>query len=454
MRATGLGWAAGSSALLFCLLASASPAQESSRQKAPVVRVYSQNGGVVSSYVTPAIEVSENAYVVAVMMDLDGHIQVLHPEFPGISIRIQSHKQLRLPNFFAGYNAPMETGARYTRNGMVGYDRDQALGNDARGSVIALASRAPFNLEMIEADGDWNIAEIRRLIEHRSPAAAAQSLARYLGAKGEPIGQDYMRFAGQRQSSYYAYDDLGYCGGAGYGYGSLGGSFYQTQAFTRAAELRSLGLRPVLVGYDACGLPVFGVEPFRRDGRFPVLPPHWNPRDTTVFPKSRMPAGFPRHSASGELTARPVPEGIFPLPQRAEAQAPDARIAAPAARRSEPQMRDVATPAPREPRPEPREISNEFRPQPVMPAFPDRTPTPVERPAPPRSEPAATGAFPVSRPEPREVIERSPPPQAAPAQREIIERSPPPAPAPRAQEAPPPPRPSRAEPASVPPPRR
>ena len=202
MRATGLGTAAVCSALLLCLLASASQAQEASRQRAPVIRVYSQDGAIASSYVTPAIEVSENAYVFAVMMDLDGHIQVLHPDFPGISIRIQSRKQLRLPNFFAGYNAPMETGGRYTRSGVVSYDRDQMLGNDTRGSVIALASRAPFRLELVEANGDWDIAEIRRLIEHRSPANAAQSLARYLGAKGEPIGQDYMRFAGQRESTY------------------------------------------------------------------------------------------------------------------------------------------------------------------------------------------------------------------------------------------------------------
>ena len=101
MWTTGLVSAAGSSALLMCMLASASTAQEPSRQRAPVVRIYSQNGGVASSYVTPAIEVSENAYVFAVMMDLDGHIQVLHPDFPGISVRVRAQKQLYLPNFFA-----------------------------------------------------------------------------------------------------------------------------------------------------------------------------------------------------------------------------------------------------------------------------------------------------------------------------------------------------------------
>jgi hypothetical protein len=428
MRATGLVSAAGYSALLLCMLASTSPTQEPSRQRAPVVRIYSQNGGVASSYVTPAIEVSENAYVFAVMMDLDGHIQVLHPDYPGISIRIQAHKQLGLPNFFAGYNAPMETGARYTQSGRVSYDPNQALGNDTRGSAIALASRVPFNLELIEVNGDWNYSEIRRLIEYLSPAAAAQSLARYLGARGEPIGQDFMRFAGQNLNSYYAYDaydNLGYCGYGGYGYGSLAGAYYPAQAFTRAAELRSRGLKPVLVGYDACGLPVIGVSPLNRSR---YLPPHRNPGDTTVFPKSRMPAGFPRHSASGELTARPVPEGIFPLPQRGE-----------------PQVRNVRPATPQERRAEPRDYPDPFRyAQPMGVSSPDRARAPVEPTVPSRAEPAAaTGAFPVYRTEPPRVI---------------IERAPPPAPAPvsRVHDAPPrqPPPPSKAEPAAVPPPRR
>src|SRR4026209_1330047 len=105
MRAKGLATAAGSSALLLCMLASASSAQERTRKSAPIIRVLSENGaGVVSSYVRPTIRVAEDSYVFAVMMDLDGHIQVLHPDFPGISVRVRSQKQLRLPNFFAGFN--------------------------------------------------------------------------------------------------------------------------------------------------------------------------------------------------------------------------------------------------------------------------------------------------------------------------------------------------------------
>jgi len=426
VRATGLASAAGSSALLLCLLASASSAQDRSRQRAPVVRVYSQDGGgVVSNYVTPAIEVSEDAYVFAVMMDLDGHIQVLHPDFPGISVRIRSHKQLRLPNFFAGYNAAMQSSPRYTPNGLVSYGRYEAPGNDTRGTVIALASRAPFDLEVIEANGDWNISEIRRLIEHRTPASAAQSLARYLGARGEPIGQDYMRFAGQRQS-YYAYDDLGYCGYGGYGYGLMGAALYPAQAFTRAAQLRSLGLRPFVAGYDACGLPVVVVAPFTRGGGFRVPPTRRHPGDTTVFPKSRLPHGIARHPTNGDNTSKPVPEGIFPLPRHAE-----------------PQMRDVTIPAPQGRRTEPREIRDQFRSsQPGSSSLPDRARRPVESTVPSRAEPAPIGMQPVYRPEPRVIA--APPPR--------VHEAPPP----RVHEAPTPlpPPPSKREPAPVPPPRR
>src|SRR5450759_818439 len=79
MRATKLATAVGTVALLLCALVSASGAQEKARQRAPIIRVYSSNGSYVlqtTSYVTPVIEVSENAYVFAVSMDVDGHIQV------------------------------------------------------------------------------------------------------------------------------------------------------------------------------------------------------------------------------------------------------------------------------------------------------------------------------------------------------------------------------------------
>jgi hypothetical protein len=397
MRSARLALAAGSCAALLCSLASASAAQERSRERAPIVRVYSQNGAVVSNYVTPTVGVSEDAYVFAVMMDLDGRVQVLHPEFPGISVRVRSDRQLALPNFFAGYTSPMQDAPRYTSRGVLTYDGYEDLGNDTRGTVIALASRAPFKLGLIEAGGDWNISQIRLLIEHRTPSSAAQALAQYIGAKGESVGRDYMRFAGQRQS-YYAYDEFAYCG---YGYGSSYRGVDRALTFARAGQLRSVGLRPVFLGYDACGLPVIAVAPFSGGGGI-VLPPNRLPRrdtpnrlprrDTTVFPKSRFPGGIAHHPSSEDGTPKPVPVGIFPLPQRSESQRRDATIPAPQARRSEP-----------------REMPDQFRSRPGTSSFPSRLP-PVEHTAPPRAEPAAIGAFPIRRAEPRVIAPPPPPP--------------------------------------------
>ena len=129
-----------------------------------------------SAYITPAIQVAENAYVFAVAMDMDGQIQVLHPDFPGISVKLSAHKPVRLPNFFAGFNQQAESGY-YASASYPGYYDTDAGRMDSRGTMIALASRAPFNLEKIEVNGDWDMSAIRRLMDYRSPQAAAQALA-------------------------------------------------------------------------------------------------------------------------------------------------------------------------------------------------------------------------------------------------------------------------------------
>ena len=106
MRATRSVPTVGVSALLIALLASPSAAQYESRRRAPynAARLFPERRGA-SSNITPAIEVSEDAYVFAVSLDLDSQI----PEssiriFLEISVRILQHKQLRLPNFFAGFS--------------------------------------------------------------------------------------------------------------------------------------------------------------------------------------------------------------------------------------------------------------------------------------------------------------------------------------------------------------
>ncbi|HMI57914.1 MAG TPA: hypothetical protein VK511_07695, partial [Gemmatimonadaceae bacterium] len=288
----------GCSALLLSALAAASGGQERTNDRAPTIRVYSTNGSTVlhtTSYVTPVIEVSENAYVFAVSMDLDGQIQVLQPDFPGISVRVQSRKQLKLPSFFTGFGPQNDPSyGYYSTAGYSRYGSSNDAFPDARGTVIALASRAPFNLEKIESNGDWNMSAIRRLIEARGPESAALALANYLGAKDEPIGWDFMRFAGGRNyNNAYAYGSYSPCDYYGFSYAPTLGSRY-FQVSNMIAALRQRGQRAG-IAYDTCGFPYVVVRGSIAGG-FP-RPPR-NPGDTstsTVFPKSRIPHGTPRH---------------------------------------------------------------------------------------------------------------------------------------------------------------
>ncbi len=435
MRTAKLASAAGFSTLLACLLASPSTAQERSRQRAPIIRVYSRSGEAIiqtTTYVTPAIEVSENAYVFAVSMDLDGQIQVLHPDFPGISVKILAGKQLQLPNFFVGFAQTARGNGIYSSAANPGYNGYGV--DDSRGTVIALASRAPFDLERIESNGDWNISTIRRLIENRSPQMAAQMLASYLGAQGEPIGRDYMRFAGGR-SYYYAsdYDTYGY--GSGYGgcdayYGFAYGALRQAQVWRQINFLQTSGRGARILGYDLCGIPIVVPANSAPITGFP-RPPRGR-GDTTVFPKARFPReGMPRHPR--ESSASTAAEGIFPLSRRPGL----------------PQMGDVTITAPRTRRNEPRVLIDDYRSQPGSMTVPQSR-IPIDR-AIPRTEPAAATGTQAPRSYRPDPLVAAPPPSRAPdRQRE----SPPPAPVVHERPSTPPPPPPRAETPTKPPPSR
>jgi len=429
MRTVKIAAAVGASAFLLCVLASASTAQERAKQRAPIIRIYNSNGSYAletTSYVTPVIEVAENAYVFAVSMDVDGQIQVLHPDFPGISVRMLAHKEIRLPNFFAGF-AQQRGGGYYSSASYSGFSSYDDGYLDSRGTVIALASRAPFNLERIESGGDWNMSAIRQLIENRTPQMAAQSLANYLGAKGEPIGRDFLRFAGGRNyNSYYAYSPYSSCDLYGYAYApTLARRFFE--ASQSIAFLRQRG-QSARLGYDFCGFPIVIYTPRSFAGGFPVGRPR-SRGDTTVFPKGRFPVeGVPHHPPRSSL--RETPEGIFPLP-----------------RSGVPQMGDVTITAPRGHRAEPGLNLHGYNSQPM--SVPQGR-MPIERVTTPRLEPAATGSQPVReyRPEPR--VEAPPPARVPDRPRE----SPPPPAVVHERPSTPPPPPPRAETPSRPPPNR
>jgi hypothetical protein len=277
--------------------------------------------------------------------------------------------------------------------------------NDTRGTVIALASRAPFNLERIESGGDWNISAIRGLIEYRSPLAAAGALASYLGAKGEPIGRDYMRFAGGRQN-YYASDYLG----DSYACYS-NSSIYALSVVSRINQLRASGKRVNIVGYDYCGMPIVVWGPSGHGRVFQPADPL--PVDTGDS-RNRLGHGAPPRSGH-KPPNNGAALGFFPPPRHA----------------TPPQVGDVTVTAPVPPRRgrDPREVLRELQNQGYGNGFPDRDRTPGQSPAPPRASTAAIGAEPThdfNRP----VLRAAPPPQRTEPTPSAPPRAATPAPAP------------------------
>jgi len=179
MRALKLVSALIAMGLVLGALASPSWGQRTTGQRAPTVKVYVISGSNPTSYVAPRIRLSENAYVFVVEKDMDGLIRVLHPDLPETSGKTSASNALRLPDFFIGFGASGMPSRQYVIS---------------QGTVIALASRVPFNLDVISTGGDWNTGAIRRVIERRTPQSAMDALASYIGAKGEPIGRDFMLF--------------------------------------------------------------------------------------------------------------------------------------------------------------------------------------------------------------------------------------------------------------------
>lgn len=341
MRAMKLGIGLGALSLLLGPATTSSQAQ-TSRRGPPIIRIYSDNGVDyvgTTSYITPRIELSENAYVFAVEMDMDGQIQVLHPDFPGISVRISANKSLQLPNFFTGFNSSRY--GRATYNAAMDRDYYEYYGaDDSRGTIIALASRAPFNLERVESNGDWDIAALRRMIENRSPLSAAGELARYLGQAGEPIGRDYLRFDGGQRYSYPYYDAYSAYAPCSplYGYSYVPAyTFRQLQSFALYSRLRASGRGVQIIGYDLCGVPIFSTGNVNGGRGTPIghFPPPPHRGDTTVFPKSRLPkAPIPRGST---VFANTLQEGMPPARGGGLPQMGDVTIkASPTGRRAEP----------------------------------------------------------------------------------------------------------------------
>ena len=400
MRMTRPGLAL-SSAVISCLLFADVAAGQGTR-KAPRINLNTALGGAVATnYIEPSVTLSEDAYVFVISVDVDRNIQVLHPTDIDLSVRMAANRQLHLPRFFAGFGE----GSRFVNRsgGYSSYDTYASGSSDTRGTLIALASRAPFNLRAISIGGRWDHAALRRLVDDREPYSAASALARYLGAPGEPIGRDVYRFAGGARHYFAAsaYDCHPVYGAMGYGHSGRGVSMM------RAYALRQAGYQISFLGFDSCGQPRYAVSSVLLVGT-----PAGNPPAAGSFPVGRLPSSAPRNPAK-EAGASPG-QTVFSRPARGGyADADDT-----------PSLPTRVS--------EPREVSERFHPQPARETVSDR-PRRTESNSEPRPERASQPAHTPERAEPRSVSvsERPSPPAYNPPP----ERSaPPPAPAPTRSE--------------------
>lgn len=360
MRVARLYSAFGLVVLSLHALAGAAQAQYDD-ERAPRIYVSTPMGtSVGTSYVEPLISLSEDAYVFAISVDVDRNIRVLHPELPGISVRMNSQRDLHLPNFFAGYgDRRRETGFRNRGYASTSYDGYDAGYTDSRGTVIALASRRPFDLDEVTRDGDWDLAAVSRLIGNRDPQSAASALARTIGARGEPIGRGLYRFAGAARfySTLYntaSYQCNPYYGAFGY---SSGISYF------RASQLRQAGYLVRFIGVDVCGQPRFAVH-----SQGVVPNPGQRPPASGAFPRSRIPVVVPRNPTRGRTVSEDA--------NGANAGASDRYV-----------ERMMPRTSPRNPVAERRPGVDRPRSQPARGSFPERARTVPVQPRSPAAEP-------------------------------------------------------------------
>ena len=409
-----------SSAVAFCHVLADSADAQTRRLRAPSIRISTALGHAVSSnYIEPTIRLGEDAYVFAIAVDVDRHIQVLHPAEPGISVLMTSDRQLYLPRFFAGFSAD----DRFARSPGFGYSSFDSYGySDTRGTLIALASRKPFNLALISVGGDWDLEALRRIVDDSEPHAAAEDLARYLGARGEQIGRDVHRFAGARGYYNTAYYNNAYYNCAGY-YGAFGyaRAFHSPYSISyfRAAQLRQAGYVVRFVGVDPCGEPQFIVYPQTFATPMPSRPPA-----TGAFPTKRLPVAVPRNPTKGGMDAGPIvgsrPQSDDRYTDRGASSPPAGRVVEPerTVEKFRPPVERAAPPVERvrpqpaeRTRPEPASGTISERPRPPVdvapsPRAPERAPAPVyipERISPPPPPPPPPPPQPVERERPTPV---------------------------------------------------
>lgn len=223
---------------------------------APRVRVTSHPHSNFGN-IQPSVSLSEDAYVLAVAIDRDGRVSVLSPVGPNDLIRFEAAKSLRLPEFFSGFSsARAGYYDRYTSR-YASYIRNMTEDYSA-GSVLVLASKAPFNFAAISDGPFWNEEAIRKLVRYRDPSSAVYSLGRAITSKEQSFGHDYLRFGANR----YQVASADPCFGSSL-YGYAGSGFSTNGYMILGASATRAGYQLMSIGSDGCGRIRYIIVPVR-----------------------------------------------------------------------------------------------------------------------------------------------------------------------------------------------
>lgn len=175
-----------------------------------------------SQYVEASFQLSADAYVLVVAVDLDRRIRVLYPETPEESGFAAGSSPHRLTRFFAGFARSGRSSGYDSRYDMTG--RISPVGGG--GVLLAVASDRPLQLERLTGvGGDWDEPTLMQLVFDESLSGAAHAVGRAVVLTGQDFNTDYSTFSGRRTLTAYgsfASSGFGNCGD-GYGYADVSG---------------------------------------------------------------------------------------------------------------------------------------------------------------------------------------------------------------------------------------
>ena len=155
-------------------------------------------------YVEASFNLSADAYVLVVAVDLDRRIRVLYPESPDESGFAARTSQNRLTRFFAGFGGGSANGyGTY----LARYEATQRITPfDGGGVLLAVASDRPLQLDrLVGPDGEWSEEALSRLVYEQNLSGAAHAVGRAVVLTGQDYNADYRTFSGGRSFGAYSY---------------------------------------------------------------------------------------------------------------------------------------------------------------------------------------------------------------------------------------------------------